>query len=278
MIKKIFLLAFAAMTLFWACAPDRDDLITLPDPPAAPDFAIETIPNDSNRIIVRNLSAGNFQLLWDLPQGLPKNSSKAVDTIYYKNKGTYSVTLYVSKADGSGTVSTTKQVEILTDAIPECNPTMALLTGDCEAPGKCWTLSHAAGAVKVGPTYDDFSWFTSTENGLQDAQYDDAYCFKFNNLVFEYNNNGLTVNPWDGYQAQEYPTAPSEFEYSVGTGTMGRSQIILPEGQFMGVRDADNVLDVITLTDSELIVRTRICDAAGVPAAEGWFELTFVKQ
>lgn len=43
----------------------------------------------------------------------------------------------------------------------------------------------------------------------------------------------------------------------------------------MGVWDSDNVLDVVKLTEQELVVRARLCNQAGEPAAEGWFELTF---
>jgi hypothetical protein len=46
----------------------------------------------------------------------------------------------------------------------------------------------------------------------------------------------------------------------------------------MGVWDCDNELDVITLTGNQLVVRGRICGQDGVPAAEGWFELTFVPR
>ena len=46
----------------------------------------------------------------------------------------------------------------------------------------------------------------------------------------------------------------------------------------MGVWDADNVMDVIQLTETQLVVRTRLRAANGVPAAEGWFELTFVRK
>jgi hypothetical protein len=45
----------------------------------------------------------------------------------------------------------------------------------------------------------------------------------------------------------------------------------------MGTWDTDNVMDVMSLTEDELIVRARICAQDGVPAAEGWFEHTFVK-
>jgi hypothetical protein len=160
----------------------------------------------------------------------------------------------------------------------ECTPKMALLTGDCGPTGKCWTFTTAGGAVKVGPGYNDFSWYTSPVNGLQAAQYDDVYCFTFDDLTFENQNNGQSVNPWNGYQPENYDPGITEFIFLEGTGTDGRDQIIIPDNQFMGVWDADNVMDVISLTEDQLVVRARLCGQNGVPAAEGWFELTFVPR
>jgi hypothetical protein len=86
------------------------------------------------------------------------------------------------------------------------------------------------------------------------------------------------VNPWNGYQPENYDPGITEFIFLEGTGMDGRDQIILPDNQFMGVWDADNVMDVITLTENQLVVRARLCGQNGVPAAEGWFELTFVPR
>ena len=171
-----------------------------------------------------------------------------------------------------------KKITVESDATAECDTKLATLTGDCLPSGRCWTFSHAAGAVKVGPTYDDFSWFTSGQNGLQDTQYDDAFCFSFNGLTFENKNNGMSVNPWNGYLPENYNGGVSSFTYSVGTGKNSSDQIIIPDDQFMGVWDADNVMDVVKLTSSELVVKTRLRANNGVPAAEGWFQLTFVPK
>jgi hypothetical protein len=153
-----------------------------------------------------------------------------------------------------------------------------MLTGDCTPAGKCWTLSHEAGAVKVGPTYDDYSWFTSTVDGLQAAQYDDGFCFTFENLKFQYKNNGGTVNPWNGYQVEPFDAIAAEFTFSEGTGISNRDQITLSDSDFMGVRDCDNIMDVLKLTATELIVRGRQREPNGTPKPQGWFELKFVPQ
>lgn len=263
--------------LFTDCSPDRDDDIHLPPASDAPSFSLAYVEGDSNRVVLTDLSTGNFQRLWDLPGGTPKNSTKAVDTVFYPDAGEYTITLFVSKTDGSGTPSASKSVAIPTDAPLSCGPKLALLT-DCGPDGKCWTFSHAAGAVKVGPGYDDYSWYTSPPDGLQAEQYDDGFCFTFDGLIFQNKNNGATVNPWAGYTPEAYDPGVGEFEFREGTGNGGRDQILLPDDQFMGVWDSDNLLDVVLLTADELVVRGRQRDQNGAPLAQGWFELHFVRQ
>lgn len=273
---KFSIFILAALWLA-ACKPDRDDEFTLGDAPGAPTFTVEPVAGDPNKIVITDLTTGSFQRLWDLPGGNPKNSAKAQDTVYYSKKGEYTITLYTSMEDGSGTASASKKITIEQDGVPDCTPKTALLTGDCESPGKSWKFSRAAGAVKVGPTFDDFSWYSSPVDGLQNVQYDTRFWFKFEGQVYENRCNGLAVNPWNGYAVEPYEPGIGDFVYQEGTGIGGADQIILPDNQFIGVRDADNVLTIVKLSATELVVRTRICNASGVPNAEGWFELHFEK-
>jgi PKD repeat protein len=259
-----------------ACAPTRDDEFQLTETPNAPSFTIQTLSTDPNQIIIKDLTSGGFQRVWDLPGANPNTSTLELDTIQYAKAGAYLITLHVSKSDGSGSSSVSQTVNIAADAPLICSPKLALLTGDCTPLGKCWTLSRAPGAVKVGPTYDDFSWFTSVADGLQASQYDDGFCFTFENLVFENKNNGASVNPWNGYQAEAYQPGMSTFKYLEGSGTLGRDQILLDDSQFMGVWDCDNLLDILSLSESQLTVRGRQREQNGTPKTEGWFQLTFV--
>jgi PKD repeat protein len=275
MYDKLLLFSCCVALLFGSCQPQRDDDFQLPAAAGAPDFSVEFLAGDPNRVVIKDLSSGNFQRIWDLLGGTPKNSTWDIDTILYAKKGVYNITLYVSKDDGSGTPSASKSVTILDDADLSCTPALAALTGDCGPDGKCWTFTQEAGAVKVGPNYADYSWYTSPAGALQVDQYDDAFCFKIDGAVYENRNNGLSVNPWNGYAAEPLDPGVSDFVYSAGTGTGGLDQIILADDQFIGVRDADNVLDVVTLTANVMVVRARICDVNGVPTA-GWFELKFV--
>jgi hypothetical protein len=268
------ILAFAVSQ----CKPDRDEGIQLPPSPSAPEFSAELLEGDSNRVVIKDLTTGSFQRLWSMPGAVPKTSVKAIDTIFYDKIGEYAITLFASKSDGSGSATASKKINILKDAPLVCNPKLALLTGDCTPAGKCWTLSHDAGAVKVGPTYDDYSWFTSTANGLQNAQYDDGFCFVFENLVFQNKNMGASIDPWNGYAVKAYDPGVSSFEFLEGSGILGRDQILLADDQFMGVWDCDNLLDIVSLSSNELIVRGRQRAANGTPLVQGWFELKFVPQ
>jgi len=97
-------------------------------------------------------------------------------------------------------------------------------------------------------------------------------------LVFQNGKNGASVDPWNGYTPVPLEPGMASFEFREGTGTLGRDQIVLPDDQFMGVWDCDNVLDVVSLSANELIVRGRQRAQNGTPLAQGWFELRFVPQ
>ena len=270
--KKITTLSILAL-FFASCAPYEDDDISLPPLPAAPNFSIEMLAGEPNRVVVKDLSTGFFSRVWDFPGALPLKSTRSIDTVFYAKKGDYTITLYAAAEGGGGTAQASKTITIAEDATVPCDSQVGLLTGDCEPAGKCWTFTTAAGAVKVGPQPGSSEWFNSTANGLQAVQYDDSFCFYFDAAHFEYDNNGQTIDPWNGYIAVDY-TPPSNYTWSIskGTGQGGADQIILPDGAFMGVWDSGPVYDIVSLTADKLVVRSKIINV------DGWFELTFVRR
>lgn len=271
----IYLLVIAS---FLACEPTKVDDIDIGPLPAAPEFSIEVDPENENRIIVRDISEGFFNRLWLADGASPSTSTKMVDTLLYTKAGTYQITLHGAKEGGSGTSSATKEVIIANDATVACDPKLALLTGDCGPEGKCWVFSNVAGAITVGPSYGSGEWFRSPTNGIAPEQMNSSWCFNFQGSEFIFMNNGVTVSPWDGYQAIPHTPTPGPWLFSSGTGMNGVDQIILTPGQFMGTWDSNNVLDVVLLTEDQLVVRTRIVDRQGTPAAQGWFEFYFVAE
>lgn len=267
-------LLFAAILLLSACDPSIDDDIAIPALPEAPTISIEVSPDDPNKIIIKDLSDNFFSRVWDLPGGTPETSTLQVDTILYQKKGAYEITLHASKVGGGGTSIAKETISFELDAVLDCSEEITFLTGGCENPvGKCWTFSRAAGAVSVGPDPGSTEWFSSLADGLTAEQYDDSFCFTFEGSSFQYDNNGQTIDPFNGYAAIDF-TPPTDLKYflQANGGANGETRIILPEGAFMGVMDSGPLYDIILLTEDELVVRSQIL------GTEGWFDLYFVAR
>jgi hypothetical protein len=270
MTKYIFFIF--ALNMLAACSPVQDADVSLPPLPSPPAVSAEFMPNDSNHVIVRDLSSGFFDRTWEFTGGVPLQSKRLIDTIFYPKAGTYTITIYASAEGGGGTSLNTLSVKVPKDAVGQCDPQVALLTGDCGAAGKCWTFTHAAGAVRVGPNPGSSEWYSSPANGLQAAQYDDKFCFYFPGSSFIYDNNGQSVDPFNGYAVVNYtPPAGLTWFISKGAGASGEDRIVLPQGTFIGVWDSGPLYDIVSLTESKMVLRSKIVNT------NGWFDLTFEK-
>jgi hypothetical protein len=261
------------LSLVWGCKPFQEDDVAVKPLTIVPSFSLQFVEGDSNRVVVTDNTVGNFDRLWKFEGGIPAASKKAVDTVYFTKAGNYAITLYASEEGGAGVANSSQQVTILVDAVAACDPFISLLTGECGENGRCWTFTQAAEAIRVGPTPGSSEWFVSTEGGLQDAQYDDRFCFYFEGQKFQYLNNGTTVDPFNGYAIVPYdPPTNLTWFISPGTGDGGKDQIVLPEGAFIGTWDSGPVYDIVSISDTELVLRSQITGGAG------WFEFTLIKN
>ncbi|MEZ4827263.1 MAG: PKD domain-containing protein [Bacteroidia bacterium] len=277
MMKKIAYITLVALIFAAiACTPYQDEDIDIGPLPGSPDFSAEVLPDDPNAVVIKGISPGFFSYVWDLPGGAPGRSTQPIDTIVYTKAGTYTITLYAASETGGGTSSVSKTVTIDKDLVIACDSLVSLLTGECQGVGKKWTFSKDAGAVAVGPNPYSTEWYSSPPNGLQPAQYDDVYSFFFDGSVFEYDNNGTTVDPCQGYQALPF-TAPANMQWSLtpGAGVSGETRITLPDEIFMGVMDSGPYYDIISVTENELVLHGPLKPCS--PGATGWFTLRFVK-
>jgi len=266
-LPHILALGFFALA---ACEPFIEEDVAVGPLPAPPQFSYEILADNPNQVVIRETSTDIFDRVWSIPGARPETSEKALDTIFFPRAGTFTITLNAS-INGGGTSSASQNIVIEQDGVAPCTDELILLAGGCEeSSGKCWTFSHAAGAVTVGPTPGSGEWFRSTSNGLQVDQYDDKFCFYFQNSSFRYLNNGLTIDPFNGYAAVPY-NPPTDYTWALtpGGGAGGEVQINLPVGAFLGVWDASNNYDIVVLTETELIVRTPFLNGGG------WFELYF---
>lgn len=265
-------LAFLMVGAFASCDPIEDDGPGLGALAAEPSIRVEPVADDPNFVVIEDLSEGFFSRVWELPGATPSTSTERLDTVLYTKAGQYEVRFYASATDGGGTATTSRGVAIAEDAVVQCNEAITLLAGGCD-PGteKCWTFSRAEGAVKVGPVPGSGEFFTSTEDGLQAEQYDDAFCFAFEGASFRYLNQGLTVDPEQGFSPVPYePLVDQTFQLLPGAGEEGETRIQLPDGNFIGLLNGDTFYDIITLTETDLVLRTNII------GEDNWFELVFV--
>ena len=252
------------------CEPFEEDSPGLGGLSAKPAMRVEPLADNPNLVVVEDLSEGFFARTWDLPGATPNTSTARVDTVLYVAAGTYEVSLYGSAEGGGGVAVSSETIVIERDAENQCSDELTLLAGGCgEASQKCWTFTRAADAVRVGPVPGSGEWFRSTENGLQEEQYDDAFCFSFSGSAFRYFNNGLTVDPNQGFSPVPYePLEGQTYTLLPGGGEDGETRIQLPDGNFIGLLDASTAYDIVTLTETELVLRTPFANG------EGWFELT----
>jgi PKD repeat protein len=218
-------------------------------------------------VVVTSLAADGFLHFWDFGNG--RTSSLASDTAYYPQAGTYEISYNVYNAGGSDEASVEVTIENTLE-LP-CEGTLALLTG-CDNQ-KTWYWSQVAGAISVGPTPYATEWYASPAGGLVDEQYDDTYKFTFDG-AYIYDNNGGTVNPFEGYVVSALEVPELTWYLSEGTGTSGEDQIILPACWFMGVWDSGPAYDIVELTENSLILHGKIQNG-DCSAGDGYFTLSF---
>ena len=265
------------------CQPIEDEGIDLPGAPSA-SFEWEYLYVDtaaapyvdSNRVVFTSLAGDGFLHFWDFGNNLTSNALQ--DTTFYPQSGDYEVTYSVYGAGGSGVA--TQTVPIANTVELPCEGTLALLTG-CDNQ-KTWIFSGEAGAISVGPQPGSSEWYSSPLAGLVPEQYDDSYQFTTDGEYF-YDNNGGTVNPYEGYVVTEL-AVPDTLSYLLnpGAGLNGEDQIrLLPDDTgfcwFMGVWDCGPTFDIIEITEDRLVVMAPIQNG-DCTNGDGYFTLIFAAQ
>lgn len=284
-IKLAAALSVTAFLIVQGCKPYEEEGIDLPGAPSASinwnfidavDSLGQVVGIDSNRVFVSAAPVeGAFLHLWDFGNG--QTSDQTSDTAYYPQEGDYTISYSVHTAGGMGQASAT--INIAQTLELPCEGNLALLTG-CENQ-KTWKFSDEIGAISVGPDPYSTEWYASPPAGLETFQYDDRYQFTEDG-VYIYNNNGSTMNPFEGYVETEIAIDPTAYFYTEGTGTSGEDQINLSSFSetlcgFMGVWDSGPGYDILELTEDRLVIHGPI-QTGDCQQAAGWFTLIFVAE
>ena len=165
-----------------------------------------------------------------------------------------------------------------------CEGTLALLTG-CDNP-KTWKFASDAGAIAIGPEPGSTEWYASPAGALVDFQYDDRWTLTEDG-EFLYNNNGGSMNPFDGYIETLMTVQPSTYVLELEAGPNGEDlftvgSLVTEAAEicgWMGVWDSGPTYTITELTEDRLVLSALQQGTNCVnPVGSGHFTLVFVVE
>ena len=287
-LKHISFFAAVAAIGLMGCDPYMEDSPGLPGKPTGdaiwyflPDTVDGVVGIDSNRIVVgAETSDDVFIHLWDFGNGTTSN--EPVDTMTYYAEGTYGIS-YQGHAEGGmiffqDSVSIEKTLEL------PCEGTLALLTG-CDNP-KTWKSASDAGAIAIGPEPGSSEWYGSPAGGLVEFQYDDRWSLTEDG-EFLYNNNGSTMNPFDGFIETLMTVAPSTYTLELQAGPNGEDLFtingltteVAEICGWMGVWDSGPTYTITEITEDRLVLSALQQQGDCInPVGSGYFTLIFAAE
>ena len=146
-----------------------------------------------------------------------------------------------------------------------------------------WKFSSEAGAIAIGPEPGSTEWYASPEGALVDFQYDDRWTFTPSGTM-HYNNNGGTMNPFDGYIETEMSVEPTTYSYDpagfLSLPSITIDPLIVDGGQeicgWLGVWDSGPEYAIVELTETTLVLYAlQQGGDCFNPVGSGYFTLKF---
>src|SRR4051812_717436 len=109
-----YMLIVLTMCVYMACQPDEfGDGNGLSDPSVAASFTVTKVEGKVNTYVLKSNNEGVLGVKWNKDDGLDFNFGRMIDTVYYPDAGTYTVTL---EAIGKGgIVATSAPQEIVVE-------------------------------------------------------------------------------------------------------------------------------------------------------------------
>lgn len=172
-----FLLLILGVSSFSACEYEIEDLG--PKPTAS--FSVAPISGRVNRYLVSSTSQNAFIYEWDKGNGVYVRGNTS-DTLYFPDKGTYTVRLLTY---GPGGMDSSKQTITVAADDPAAQTPIKMLTNNSS---KKWKLAPEANALMIGPP--DFSqvwWGNSVADiATRSCHFNDEITFNVNgNMVYD---------------------------------------------------------------------------------------------
>lgn len=166
---------------FFSCEYDTRELG--PKPVAA--FTVTPVAGQVNKYLLSSSSQNAFRYDWDKANGSGYVQGKVIDTVYFPDKGDYTVRLFVFGHNGTDSA---KQVVSVANDDPAALTPFKMLTGNST---RKWKLAPEAGALWIGPDAATTWW----QNGLPDLTsrsclFNDEYTFIKAGSALTYESKG----------------------------------------------------------------------------------------
>lgn len=181
-INKYTLGWMAVMAIFLsACKYDVADL--MPKPKAS--FTVTPITSMVNRYVLTSTSTNSYRFDWDKGVGTYAQG-KAVDTVYFPDKGTYRVRLL---AYGQSGMDTSSQNVVVANDDPAALTPLKMLTNNSS---RTWKLAPEAGALWIGPSDYSATWWANSTGDVAARMclFNNEYTFTKTGSIFSFNNKG----------------------------------------------------------------------------------------
>jgi len=161
-------LLLVCAVLITACKYDVKDL--MPKPVAS--FTVTPVAGAVNKYLLSSTSTNAFRYDWDKAEGTYKQG-KEVDTVYFPDKGTYTVKLL---AYGQSGMAEASQVINVANDDPAAITPFKLLTGNST---KKWKLAPEAGALWIGTSDFGTTYWQNTAGDVtaRSCMFNDEYTF-----------------------------------------------------------------------------------------------------
>ena len=171
----------AAPVLFFSCKYDMRDL----GPKPVASFTITPVAGQTNKYLLTSTSQNGFRYDWDKANGAGYVKGNAVDTVYFPDRGDYTIRLFVFGHNG---IDSARQVLNVANDDPAALTPFKLLTGNSS---RKWKLAPEAGALRIGPD-DATTWW---QNSLGDVAaraclFNDEYTFIKTGSALAYDSKG----------------------------------------------------------------------------------------
>jgi hypothetical protein len=251
-------LILLSSSVFFACKYDIEDL----GPKATASFTVTPVAGQVNRYALVSNSQNTFIHEWDKATGQFIRGN-ATDTVYFSDKGTYTVRLL---AYGPGGIDSAKQVITVAADDPAAQTPLKMLTNNGS---KKWKLAPEASAMLIGPPDFSQTWWGNSTGDVtaRSCQFNDEVTFNVNGAMIIDNKGDIWVDEEGGAAWPAgmpaigcHPNSDIPAQFKAWTGgtfsfsLIGNTQLkVNGTGAYLGLYKAANPPDAAVTTPQSSI-------------------------